>query len=143
MSIDLYTSSTDKVANLDLNKPALDSGNIILTIGPLNLQAGDILDVTFAHEVTSELPFTVGIGRGLVINQDANSPKGTQLAPFHMVNMTNIDHHHSISNTIFHKVTSTMNGAYIHAIAYAASSWGNGSVKVEPGYGKIAVKVNR
>lgn len=96
MSIDLYTSSTDKVANLDLNKPALDSGNIILTIGPLNLQAGDILDVTFAHEVTSELPFTVGIGRGLVINQDTNSPKGTQLAPFHMVN---IDHHHSISNS--------------------------------------------
>ncbi|MDP9506863.1 hypothetical protein Q7O60_28065 [Pseudomonas protegens] len=82
MSIDLYTSSTDKVANLDLNKPTLDSGNIILSIGPLNLQAGDILDVTFAHEVTSELPFTVGIGQGLrsAFPQRCSSSSSARLA---------------------------------------------------------------
>jgi hypothetical protein len=140
MQFEHYIGGAERVSTIQVN-----SGLhiVVLSVKVPNLKPSDIVMVQAQAELTNDLGFNVGVGRGLLrspVGPD-NAGAGTYTLPLAMDNVDPTMHHKVLN--LATSDSGVTGDAYYNLVVYAVSSWGSGPLAVEPGYGTIRAAVIR
>lgn len=132
---DVAPDTTANVTTVSVN----GSYVVVYSVQVTGLAAEDIVYVVGQYEVTNDLGFVVGVGRVLLRAASASATTGTAIMPAVMDNVTP-DMHHKADQIV--AMDTGMSGTvYYNLVLNAVSSYGNGNLTVEQGYGKLQAMV--
>lgn len=117
--------STDKelVAYIPV-RPNVMAGDfqVLYSIGPLSIEAGQLVDFRLQAEITNNCGNNIGLGRYIVRADAASATTGVIVNKAVMSNITNDEHHEVIVHSGFDRLRASVEAAYYNVIVYAASS---------------------
>jgi len=95
---------------------------VLYSIGPLSIEAGQLVDFRLQAEITNNCGDNVGLGRYIVRTDRADGLRGTVVNKAVMSNISKDEHHEVIVHSGFDQVHASVEGVYYNVIVYAASS---------------------
>jgi len=120
---------------------------VLYSIGPLELNKGDILDIRIQAVLSNECAGNTGIGRYVTLTKERHSTAGKRIIKATMSNTTINDHHAVMVHSGVEKIKRTTINNYINFVVFAQSTQCEGNIlKVEgfdnDGFGGLVILVH-
>jgi len=121
--VSLHRTDTELVAHIPVQAD-LRSKNfqVLYSIGPLSIDAGELVDFRLQAEITNNCGGNIGLGRYIVRADSADALTGIIVNKAVMSNITKDEHHEVIAHSGFDHLRTSVEGVYYNVIVYAASS---------------------
>ena len=119
----LHTTDKELVAYIPVHPDLLAQDfQVLYSIGPLSIEAGQLVDFRLQAEITSNCVDNVGLGRYIIRADKADAIRGTVVNKAVMSNISKDEHHEVIVHSGFDLVGANVEGVYYNVVVYAVSS---------------------
>jgi len=121
--VSLHRTDTELVPHIPVRADLQSKDfQVLYSIGPLSIEAGELVDFRLQAEITNNCGGNIGLGRYIVRADSAAAITGTIVNKAVMSNITKDEHHEVIAHSGFDHLRTSVEGVYYNVIVYAASS---------------------